>query len=75
MRVLGSDAFVRLLTDPQRAAEGRGIVSLANHISVLDEPLMWGTLPRSLFQQERTVRWSLAPVTRCRGLPRRVADP
>ena len=59
MRVLGSDAFVRLLTDPQRAAEGRGIVSLANHISVLDEPLMWGTLPRSLFEQERTVRWSL----------------
>ena len=59
VRVLGSDAFVRLLTDPQRAAEGRGIVSLANHISVLDEPLMWGTLPRSLFQQERTVRWSL----------------
>lgn len=59
VRVLGSDAFVRLLTDPQRAREGRGIVSLANHISVLDEPLMWGTLPRSVFRHERTVRWSL----------------
>lgn len=59
VRVLGSDAFVRLLTDPQRAEEGRGLVSLANHISVLDEPLMWGTLPHSLFRQERTVRWSL----------------
>lgn len=31
----------------------------ANHISVLDEPLMWGVIPPSYFLDPRTVRWSL----------------
>jgi len=31
----------------------------ANHISVLDEPLMWGVLPPPYFRDPRSVRWSL----------------
>lgn len=56
VRVLGLDRFLHLLEDPARRA---GIVSFANHISVLDEPLMWGVMPRHLFRSARTVRWSL----------------
>lgn len=59
VRVLGTDQFLHILTDPKRAEEGRGIVTYANHISVLDEPIMWGALPSSYFWDRRTVRWSL----------------
>ncbi|WFC98969.1 Lyso-phosphatidylcholine acyltransferase [Malassezia yamatoensis] len=59
VRTSGVDEFVALLRDQQRKSEGRGILTCDNHISVLDEPLLWATLPKILFQDTYTTRWSL----------------
>ncbi|CAG7850552.1 Tafazzin [Serendipita indica DSM 11827] len=39
--------------------QGKGIITVANHISVMDEPLMWGILPLRSFFRDRTSRWTL----------------
>ncbi|KAJ6567189.1 acyltransferase-domain-containing protein [Mycena vulgaris] len=41
------------------AARTTGLVTLANHISTLDDPLAWGVLPTRLFFDSRTIRWTL----------------
>ncbi|KAJ7499244.1 acyltransferase-domain-containing protein [Mycena latifolia] len=41
------------------AARTTGLVTLANHISTLDDPLAWGALPTRLFLDSRTIRWTL----------------
>ncbi|KAL1964445.1 hypothetical protein VTN77DRAFT_7003 [Rasamsonia byssochlamydoides] len=46
VEVNGLEAFTELLDsrrDPSKRT--RGLVTVANHISVLDDPLMWGVLP------------------------------
>ncbi|KAJ7688414.1 acyltransferase-domain-containing protein [Mycena rosella] len=40
-------------------ARTTGLVTLANHISTLDDPLAWGVLPTRLFFDSRTIRWTL----------------
>ncbi|KDQ57868.1 hypothetical protein JAAARDRAFT_155484 [Jaapia argillacea MUCL 33604] len=39
--------------------KGRGIVTVANHLSTLDDPLVWGLLPWRSYLKERTTRWAL----------------
>ncbi|EGO27255.1 hypothetical protein SERLADRAFT_366794 [Serpula lacrymans var. lacrymans S7.9] len=39
--------------------EGQGVVTVANHISVLDDPVTWGILPSRLYLNSKTTRWSL----------------
>lgn len=71
-RVEGEQNLLRVLQDERRVAAGQGVMTCAwrpagyfaltadcNHISVLDEPLMWGTLPWWTFQSPRTTRWTL----------------
>ncbi|KAJ7162548.1 acyltransferase-domain-containing protein [Mycena crocata] len=41
------------------AAGTGGLVTLANHISTLDDPLAWGVLPTKYFLNRRTIRWTL----------------
>ncbi|KAJ7873300.1 acyltransferase-domain-containing protein [Mycena olivaceomarginata] len=41
------------------AARTNGLVTLANHISTLDDPLTWGVLPTKYFLNPRTIRWTL----------------
>ncbi|KAH7102450.1 acyltransferase-domain-containing protein [Auriculariales sp. MPI-PUGE-AT-0066] len=70
---LGSKAFLKLgcasvtveglpilldaLRDPHRT--DRGILTVANHISVMDDPTTWGALPASYYLSSRTTRWTL----------------
>ncbi|KAG2336666.1 hypothetical protein BDR05DRAFT_942133 [Suillus weaverae] len=47
------------LRNDERRRHGQGVVTVANHISTLDDPLAWGTLPMELFLNSNTTRWSL----------------
>jgi monolysocardiolipin acyltransferase len=38
---------------------GRGIVTVSNHISTLDDPVTWGVLPTRCYLRSHTMRWSL----------------
>ncbi|KDQ11433.1 hypothetical protein BOTBODRAFT_46403 [Botryobasidium botryosum FD-172 SS1] len=39
--------------------EGKGVVTVSNHISVVDDPLSWGVLPLSNYFNPDKVRWTL----------------
>ncbi|KAJ6510158.1 acyltransferase-domain-containing protein, partial [Mycena vitilis] len=41
------------------AARTNGLVTVANHISTLDDPLTWGVVPTKYFLSSRTTRWTL----------------
>ncbi|GAA5945008.1 hypothetical protein JCM3775_004257 [Rhodotorula graminis] len=43
----------------ERLQGERGVLTVANHISVVDEPFMWGTLPLRSFLDSRRTRWTL----------------
>ncbi|GAA5903269.1 hypothetical protein JCM8208_002260 [Rhodotorula glutinis] len=43
----------------ERLEGERGVLTVANHISVVDEPFMWGTLPLRSFLDSRKTRWTL----------------
>ncbi|KAG2119087.1 acyltransferase-domain-containing protein [Suillus discolor] len=47
------------LRNDERRRHGQGVVTVANHISTLDDPLAWGTLPIELYLKSNTTRWSL----------------
>ncbi|KAF8974690.1 acyltransferase-domain-containing protein [Flammula alnicola] len=38
---------------------GQGIVTVCNHISTLDDPVVWGVLPARYYFSSRTTRWAL----------------
>ncbi|KAF8321245.1 hypothetical protein DL93DRAFT_2073044 [Clavulina sp. PMI_390] len=39
--------------------KGKGVLTLSNHTSVVDEPFMWGSLPISQYFRSRKMRWTL----------------
>lgn len=39
--------------------ERRGLVTIMNHMSLLDDPFVWGILPMHNFTSPGRVRWSL----------------
>lgn len=53
----GRDAFLAAVAT--HARRQRGVLTYCNHISVMDEPTMWGVLPWWTFRDARTVRWTL----------------
>ncbi|KAF2804005.1 uncharacterized protein BDZ99DRAFT_426178 [Mytilinidion resinicola] len=62
----GLDRFLKLL-DERKDVEGRqrGLVTVSNHVSVLDDPMIWGTLPiRYLFNPDN-LRWGLGSYDLC----------
>ncbi|GAA5873216.1 hypothetical protein JCM3774_000085 [Rhodotorula dairenensis] len=53
VRVEGLPAFL------QHLESDRGVLTLANHVSVVDEPFMWGSLPLRNFLNPKALRWTL----------------
>ncbi|KZP13038.1 hypothetical protein FIBSPDRAFT_754067 [Athelia psychrophila] len=58
VKVNGLPNLLHALDDQERAS-GRGVVTVCNHISTLDDPLTWGVLPTRLTLNHRTTRWAL----------------
>ncbi|EPQ53267.1 acyltransferase-domain-containing protein [Gloeophyllum trabeum ATCC 11539] len=56
--VNGLDILLEALRSEERE-KGRGVVTVANHLSTLDDPLIWGIMPWRSFLSERTTRWAL----------------
>ncbi|GAA6006551.1 hypothetical protein JCM10207_004969 [Rhodosporidiobolus poonsookiae] len=54
VRVDGLPAFLERLNE-----QGRGVLTVSNHISVVDEPFAWGVLPLRNFLDSRKLRWTL----------------
>ncbi|KAF2278018.1 uncharacterized protein EI97DRAFT_395750 [Westerdykella ornata] len=64
--VHGLDEFLQLL-DEREDVEGRqrGLITVSNHISVLDDPLMWGVLPLRYMFNPDNLRWGLGSYDLC----------
>jgi len=45
--------------ESQERNNGRGIVTVSNHISTLDDPVTWGVLPPRCYFNSRLTRWTL----------------
>lgn len=45
--------------------EGRGLLTVMNHVSVVDEPLVWGFLPTSMYMYKDGLRWTLGADNIC----------
>ncbi|KAI0077991.1 acyltransferase-domain-containing protein [Panus rudis PR-1116 ss-1] len=56
--VNGLDNLINALKSEERN-NGRGVITLSNHISTLDDPVTWGILPTRYFFSTRTTRWVL----------------
>ncbi|KAK9448792.1 uncharacterized protein V1518DRAFT_418233 [Limtongia smithiae] len=59
----GVKEFVSVLERAKR--EGRGILTIANHISVIDDPLLWGLLPLRKMLNPADLRWGLGAENIC----------
>ncbi|CAK7213970.1 Lyso-phosphatidylcholine acyltransferase [Sporothrix bragantina] len=60
VEVVGLDSFLKLLDERKDvAARKRGLITVSNHISVLDDPLVWGVLPFKYAKDHRNLRWGL----------------
>ncbi|KAK7749261.1 Lyso-phosphatidylcholine acyltransferase [Diatrype stigma] len=60
VEVTGLDQFLDVL-DKRKDVEKRekGLITVSNHISVLDDPLMWGVLPLRYAFNPSNFRWGL----------------
>lgn len=58
MTVNGLPILLDALESDERA-QGRGVVTVSNHISTLDDPLTWGIMPVRTYLRSRLTRWSL----------------
>ncbi|KAF1927465.1 uncharacterized protein M421DRAFT_421876 [Didymella exigua CBS 183.55] len=62
----GIERFLRLLDDRQHPKEReRGLITVSNHISVMDDPILWGILPLSYMFDPDNLRWGLASYDLC----------
>ncbi|KAH9243585.1 hypothetical protein K456DRAFT_1820440 [Colletotrichum gloeosporioides 23] len=55
----GQDEFLGLLDKRRAGHADRGLITVSNHISVLDDPLIWGVLPLRYNMIPENSRWSL----------------
>ncbi|KAG2013359.1 tafazzin-PC [Coprinopsis cinerea AmutBmut pab1-1] len=58
IQVNGLNILLDALNHPERRND-RGLVTVSNHISTLDDPLTWGILPARCYFSSRTTRWAL----------------
>ncbi|KAI0631668.1 acyltransferase-domain-containing protein [Trametes polyzona] len=56
--VNGMENLLKALESDERN-HGRGIVTMSNHISTLDDPVAWGVLPARFYRDSRMTRWTL----------------
>ncbi|KAG9232545.1 hypothetical protein BJ875DRAFT_380459 [Amylocarpus encephaloides] len=63
---VGLDNFLETL-DGRRNVEGRerGLLTVSNHVSVVDDPLLWGVLPCRYAFNPANHRWSLGSYDIC----------
>ncbi|KAF6804649.1 acyltransferase [Colletotrichum sojae] len=55
----GLDHFLEVLDKRRAGPPERGLITVSNHISVLDDPLMWGVLPLKYNSSPANSRWGL----------------
>ncbi|KAI9837721.1 MAG: hypothetical protein M1819_006655 [Sarea resinae] len=62
----GLDGF-RDLLDERRDVQGRqrGLITVSNHVSVVDDPLIWGALPLQNMLSPDNLRWGLGSYDIC----------
>ncbi|KAF9691776.1 hypothetical protein EKO04_010363 [Ascochyta lentis] len=62
----GMERFLRLLDERREPREReRGLITVSNHISVMDDPILWGILPLSYMFTPDNLRWGLASYDLC----------
>ncbi|KAF3036819.1 hypothetical protein E8E12_006346 [Didymella heteroderae] len=62
----GMERFLRLLDERREPKEReRGLITVSNHISVMDDPILWGILPLSYMFTPDNLRWGLASYDLC----------
>ncbi|KAI0791421.1 acyltransferase-domain-containing protein [Abortiporus biennis] len=59
VKVYGLENLIEALENEDERGNGRGIITLSNHISTLDDPATWGVLPWRYYFNSRTTRWVL----------------
>ncbi|EJD38157.1 acyltransferase-domain-containing protein [Auricularia subglabra TFB-10046 SS5] len=57
VKVAGLPILLKALEEQNRTH--RGVLTVSNHVSVLDDPLMWGVLPAQSYFDSRRMRWTL----------------
>ncbi|KAI8372038.1 acyltransferase-domain-containing protein [Choanephora cucurbitarum] len=62
LKVHGLEEFRNILEDPDRK---KGIITVSNHESVLDDPLLWGVLPAKTLFSIHKMRWVLGAADIC----------
>ncbi|EME45737.1 hypothetical protein DOTSEDRAFT_71434 [Dothistroma septosporum NZE10] len=62
----GLDRFLNML-DERKDEQGRtrGLITVSNHVSVLDDPMIWGVLPHKYFWNSKNMRYSLGSFDIC----------
>ncbi|KAI8075252.1 acyltransferase-domain-containing protein [Gongronella butleri] len=61
-RVIHMDKFLAMLHDPHR---NRGIITVSNHLSVWDDPVLWGVFPLTTLFDVEKMRWVLGAADIC----------
>ncbi|POS73216.1 hypothetical protein DHEL01_v208390 [Diaporthe helianthi] len=60
VQTTGLDNFLKLLESREDPFQRqRGLITVSNHISVIDDPVIWGVLPLQMAFQPWNLRWSL----------------
>ncbi|WPG98994.1 Hypothetical protein R9X50_00179600 [Acrodontium crateriforme] len=64
--VHGLDRLLEVV-DSREDEKGRmkGLITVSNHVSVLDDPLIWGVLPYSYHWNPNNIRWGLGSYDIC----------
>ncbi|KAK4123382.1 acyltransferase-like protein [Parathielavia appendiculata] len=66
VEVTGLSRFLELLESRKDPAKRqRGLLTVSNHISVLDDPVVWGILPLSYAFDPSNLRWTLGAADIC----------
>ncbi|KAG9246702.1 hypothetical protein BJ878DRAFT_436722 [Calycina marina] len=66
VEVTGLDRFLDILEKRKDIeGRGRGLITVSNHVSIVDDPLIWGVLPFSHALNPSNHRWSLGSYDIC----------
>lgn len=63
VRVSGIDNIDHALADAR--TQGRSVLTLMNHMSVCDDPMLWACLPWKFYKHLDDIRWGLAATNVC----------
>ncbi|KAL6705486.1 Lyso-phosphatidylcholine acyltransferase [Coniothyrium glycines] len=62
----GMDDFLKLLDEREDVdARQKGLLTVSNHISVMDDPILWGVLPLGYIFNPDNLRWGLGSYDLC----------